>query len=289
MGTFGHFGEELSCRVQARHHPQIMRLSSGKRAGLFLFRDSTVGEGGWAELGTHVTAWAVPLDSRPTTPGLAPSLQGTHLMGLMWVMLQQPRPSVRLASGPLTKWSSSSPGAGWQFQEVIYIILQGLVPRRRRLCPPAPALGARGADFSSLLCMLETAYSNEGQRQAVCLRIIRMLRAVLCTPCQLTAWETRSADTQTPWPWKREPLKLQEEKRCHLYTPSRNPRTAFFPFLKISKPSEMPLFSWAEAGRLPNTHSSAVIKAFSQWDEHKADFISNGCFMITFSWFNEKR
>lgn len=51
-------------------------------------------------------SWAVPLDSRPATPGRATSLQGTHLMGLMWVMLQQPRPSVRLASGPIARWSS---------------------------------------------------------------------------------------------------------------------------------------------------------------------------------------
>lgn len=204
-------------------------------------------------------------------------------------MLQQPRPSVRLASGPLTRWSSRLTRGRLAIPRSHLHNSAGAGSQEERLCPPAPALGARGADFSSLLCMLETAYSNEGQRQAECLRITRMLRAVLCTPCQLTAWETRSTDTQTPWPWKGEPLKLQEEKRCHLYTPLRNPRAAFFPFLKISKPSEKPLFSWAEAGRLPNTHSSAVIKAFFQWDEHKADFISNGCFMITFSWFNEKR
>lgn len=29
-------------------------------------------------------------------------------------------------------------------------------------------------------------------------------------------------------------------------------------------------------------------QSFFPTDEHKADFISNGCFMITFSWFNEK-
>lgn len=173
-------------------------------------------------------------------------------------------------------------------------MLLGLAPRRRRPCPPVRSLGAHWLALESPLYAGDSQRTLMRARAKPCAVNHRNAKGSVVhsqaahSPEKQEAWKPRH-----PGPGKRGgPWRLWEEERCHLYTPSRNPQAALFPsFLKISKPSEMPLLmerSWQSAKHPQHGCDQSLFPT----DEHKADFISNGCFMLTFSWFeevNEKR
>lgn len=142
--TLGHFLEGPSCRVVAGYQLKIMRLRDVPLCGkteLVLPPSKSTLQAGAKGVGRAGNACG-SLSRAPETPpwhswlGQLPS-GDTHWMALMWAVWPAARAICQAGIRPTCK--VISPGWGWQFQEVIYILLLGQAPWRRRPCPPVPS------------------------------------------------------------------------------------------------------------------------------------------------------
>lgn len=172
METFGHFCED--CHVESR--PDIDPKPWGPEICFQVERESwsfplQVGE-------KRVDRAGEPMLQPEPAPWTAPL---TLLAGLPAFRNTLERPNVGCAAsspGHLSGWHQaickvifqSHQKPGWQFQEIIYIMLLGQAPWRRRPCPLSSLqvhCYLLTEALAVLLRTLETADSNEGSRAAL--------------------------------------------------------------------------------------------------------------------------
>lgn len=147
---------------------------------------------------------------------------GSTLDGLMEAVHQQPRPCGPRHPTPLQGELPGSAGPGWQFQEVIYLMLRG---------GPAPRPLFRCMLCAPVLCVQGAHDSKEGHREAL-----------HCKPSECEGHST-ACSQPAPSPERQGAGKLDTpalekgggpwgtgtRQRCHLHMTSRNLGAALLP------------------------------------------------------------